>query len=215
MKQTMNVNPLMRVLSQGLKDMNVEVSPETQQKLISFLELLSQWNKVHNLTAVRDTKEMVTKHLLDSLSLMPFLNNGKNVCDVGTGAGLPGIPLSLCKPEMEFCLLDSSQKKINFVQQAILSLSLRNTQAVCSRVEHFHSEVPFDWVVSRAFGSLSEFIQVTGHLVSNQGRWLAMKGKLPQEELAAIPEGYTIEHIHSLSVANLIGERCLVVIKRV
>lgn len=202
------------LLEKSLKEMQLVLSPETKEKLLDFLKLLTQWNKVHNLTAIRDPKEMVVKHLLDSLSVLPFLTQANAVCDVGTGAGLPGIPLSLCKPEVSFCLLDSNQKKINFVQQAILSLNLNNVQAICTRVESFKPSHLFDVIISRAFGSLSEFVRTTGHLGSNQARWLAMKAKLLQEELAALPEDYTIEQIHSMTVPHLTGDRCLVVIKK-
>lgn len=205
---------LQRLLQRGIQSMALSIEADTQAKLIAYVELLCQWNAVHNLTAIREPEEIVTRHILDSLSVLPFLSTGKTVCDVGTGAGLPGIILALCKSNMEFVLLDGHQKKINFVQQALLSLRICNARAVCMRVERYYPETAFDWVISRAFSSLSDFIQQTSHFGNEHTTWLAMKGKLMQEELAALSTGYTMKQVHSVSIPHLNAERHLVMVKK-
>lgn len=221
MSNQLQQQSLLDILKRGLEGLKLMLPETTQAKLIAYVELLARWNAIHNLTSVRDPKEMVSRHILDSLTVLPFLSvehqgnsTPPKICDVGTGAGLPGLVLALCKPDIDFVLLDSNQKKINFVQQAILSLQLTNAKALCCRIEQYHPEVPFDWVISRAFASLSDFLQLTHHLSSLQGTWLAMKGILTQEELAALPKGYTIEKIEPLVIPNVTSERCLVVIRK-
>lgn len=206
-------NTLEKTLSSGLKSLNISLSQQTQTKLIAYLELLNKWNKLHNLTAIRDPNEMVSRHVLDSLSILSYLR-GETICDVGTGPGLPGLILALAKPDLKFVLLDSNQKKINFVQQAILSLKLENVITCCVRVENYHPEVLFDSIVSRAFSSLADFVGNTTHLISDRGVWLAMKGKVSAEELADLTSNYTIEHIYPLSLPNILAERNLVVVKK-
>lgn len=172
-------------LTQGLQEAGIQLPMDVQQKLLEYLALLQKWNKVHNLTAVRDPEEMVTLHLLDSLSVMPYIQSG-NLLDVGSGAGLPGIPLAICKPELQVTVLDSSHKKTSFMRQALAELGIPNLQVVCSRVEAYVPEHPFDIVISRAFSDLAEFMQLTRHLGKHGAQWLAMKGVYPFEELAQI-----------------------------
>lgn len=172
-------------LNNGLLEADLALPPEIRQKLLDYLGLLQKWNKVHNLTAVRDPEEMVTLHLLDSLSVMPYIQ-GQHLLDVGSGAGLPGIPLSICKPELNVTVLDSSHKKTSFMRQAKAELDISNLQIVCSRVEAYLPELRFDTVISRAFSDLGEFMQLTQHLGKRDAQWLAMKGVYPFEELAQI-----------------------------
>lgn len=172
-------------LAQGLQEAGMQLPQDVQQKLLDYLALLQKWNQVHNLTAVRDPEEMVTLHLLDSLSVMPYIQ-GENLLDVGSGAGLPGIPLAICKPELQVTVLDSSHKKTSFMRQAKAELGIPNLQVVCSRVEAYLPDQPFDTVISRAFSDLAEFMQLTRHLGQSDAQWLAMKGVYPFEELAQI-----------------------------
>ena len=203
--------PLTERLEAGLKAMHLPLTTEVQGRLLDYIALLGKWNAVHNLTAVRDGEDMVTKHLLDSLVLCPFLSFGK-IADVGTGAGLPGIPLALAMPDRELVLLDSNQKKITFVQHVILSLKLRNVTAVCTRVEAYRAEQPFDFVVSRAFSALSEFASQASHLCKPDGRLIAMKGAIDPREVAAMSAEYTVEKIQPVQVPGLSGPRSLVFI---
>lgn len=206
-------------LSKIFRDNNIQVEEAAIAKLVSYVELLNKWNKIHNLTAVLDPKEMLSRHILDSLTLLPLLQAESSLAerrmlDVGTGAGLPGIPLSICLPHHQFVLLDKNQKKINFIEHVILALKLKNVLASKQRVQDYHPETLFDWVIARAFASLGEFIEATAHLVKDEGRWIAMKGKLSEAELAALPEGYTIEQTIKLSELALSGERTLIVCKK-
>jgi 16S rRNA (guanine527-N7)-methyltransferase len=188
-----------------------KLNGQQKKQCVDFIEHLARWNKVHNLTAVRDPIQMVGRHVLDSLTLLPFLN-GSSVLDVGTGAGLPGIPLAIARPDLAFVLLDSNAKKLNFVEYVISTLPLKNVKAVHSRVEHY--DKPFDCVVSRAFSSLQAFVESSGHLCQENGTLIAMKGPISAGELAALPDGYTIVDIKPVSVPNMLAKRFLVFIKR-
>jgi 16S rRNA (guanine527-N7)-methyltransferase len=199
-------------LDAGARAMGIELSPEVRAKLLQFLALLVKWNRAYNLTAVRDPLQMVERHLLDSLSVLPYLKPG-NILDVGTGPGLPGIPLALLKPDCRFLLLDSNGKKIRFVRQAILELGLDNVVASHARVESLQPEQPFDSLISRAFASLPKIIELTTHLRNEESLLLAMKGKLPDNELRDLDDGYEVDAI-PLKVPFAEGERHLLVIKR-
>lgn len=173
-----------------------------------FVELLCRWNRTYNLTGVRVRTEMVPRHLLDSLSVIPFLN-GKRIVDVGTGAGLPGIPLAIACPERRFVLLDSNGKKTRFVTHVVMTLGLKNVQVAHTRVEDYRPAEPFATVISRAFAAILDFLQVAGHLAGDDGRFLAMKGHYPGDELQALGTRYHIR-AHPLAVPGLEAKRCVV-----
>lgn len=169
----------------GIKILNLAINEEQLEKMLLFIKLIEKWNKVYNLTAIRNKEDMVYLHLLDSLAVLPFIE-GNRVIDVGTGAGLPGIPLAICLPETEFVLLDSNAKKTRFVQQVILESGLKNVSVFQSRVENFLPEQLFDTVITRAFAALPEIVRITAHLLGSNGQLLAMKAQQPDEELANI-----------------------------
>ncbi|HYG32470.1 MAG TPA: 16S rRNA (guanine(527)-N(7))-methyltransferase RsmG [Methylophilaceae bacterium] len=194
-------------LDNGLQEAGMTLPQEAKQKLLDYLDLIQKWNKVHNLTAVRDPEEMVTLHLLDSLSVLPFIE-GAHLLDVGSGAGLPGIPLAICKPDLKVTVLDSSHKKTSFMRQAKAELGLVNLDVVCGRVEAYQPAQLFNIVISRAFSDLGEFMQLTRHLGNAGTQWLAMKGVYPFEELAQISIKPT--QVLPLKVPGLEAQRHLV-----
>ena len=183
-------------------------SPELADKLAAYVELLQKWNQAFNLTAVRDPAEMVTRHILDSLAVAAFLPLG-SLLDVGTGPGLPGIPLALLEPDRQVTLLDSNIKKTRFCRQAGLALGLKNVDVVHARAEGYLPDQPFATVISRAFASLADFVAGTRHLVAEGGSLLAMKGAYPEEEVRALPDGVTVVASHRLDVPGLGAERYL------
>ena len=199
------------LLAHGIAQLNLEVAPQTQQKLLQYLTLLQKWNKVYNLTAIRDAQQMVSHHLLDSLAVLPHLWPGRWL-DVGTGAGLPGLVLALMRPEWTFTLLDSNSKKTSFVQQAVIELDLNNVSVCYARVEAWQSAEKFDGIISRAFADTSEFVNQTRHLLLEQGRWGAMKRK-PGQELERLPPDVQFEKLIELHVPGLDAARCLVILK--
>jgi 16S rRNA (guanine527-N7)-methyltransferase len=178
-----------------------------------YLQLLQRWNKVFNLTAVRDPAEMQSLHIADSISVAPYLQ-GKTCLDVGSGAGLPGIPLAILQPERQFTLLDTNGKKTRFIQQAVLELGLPNVQVVQTRVESWQPAAPFDAIISRAFASLHDFVSFTGKHVAENGILYAMKGRYPASELAELPAGWRVTAQHPLHVPGLDAERHLLEIQR-
>src|SRR3972149_9796675 len=194
-------------LQQGLSKMGLDLTAPVRKKLLNFLELLEKRNRAYNLTAVRDPEQMVPRHLLDSLTVLPYLQ-GPRVLDIGTGAGLPGIPLALARPDLEFTLLDSNAKKTRFATQALHELGLKNVAVVQERVEKFHPETKFDTLIARAFASIPDMLAVSRHLCTTQGRFLVMKGVFPQEELAAVTEGFQAE-VRALRLPGLDGARHL------
>lgn len=196
-------------LQLGSAQLGVSLSAEMCIKLLDYLELLDKWNKVYNLTAIRDPQQMVSNHLLDSLAVTPHLWAGQWL-DVGCGAGLPGLVLAVVKPEWHFTLLDSNSKKTSFVQQAIIELELRNVAVQCARVEEWQTTERFDGIISRAFTGLGEFITKTSGLMATHGRWAAMKG-MAEQELASIPQGCRIERVIPLQVPGLQAARSLVI----
>ena len=201
---------LKKLLQQGLHDMNLDLAVPEREKLLIFLELLEKWNRVYNLTAVRDPEQMVPRHLLDSLSVLPHLH-GARVLDIGTGAGLPGIPLALARPDLEFTLLDSNAKKTRFATQAMHALGLKNITIVQERVEKFHPAAKFDTLIARAFASIPDMLAASRHLCAPHGRFLVMKGVFPQEELAAVIDGYQAE-VKALRIPGLDAARHLVIL---
>lgn len=202
-------------LAQGALELGVEVSPKQQQQLLAYLALLIKWNKAYNLTAVRDPDEMVSRHLLDSLSVQPFvLDAGDNWLDVGSGGGMPGIPLAILFPERRFTLLDSNGKKTRFLTQVKLELKLANLEVIHSRVEAFKPEQAFSGIVSRAFSSLEDFANWTRHLGDGRSQWLAMKGVHPDDELQALPADFRLAATHVLKVPGCQGQRHLLILRR-
>ena len=184
-----------------------------ETKLLGFTDLLLQWNQAYNLTAVRDPAEVLTKHLLDSLAVLPYVQ-GSPVLDVGTGAGLPGIPLALALPDTRFVLLDSNGKKTRFITHAAAVLPLPNVTALQARIEDYRPETPFATVLSRAFASLGDFLKLAGHACAPGGRLLAMKGAPDPVELRDLPPGFRLRGVHPLKVPGLDAERCVVEIQK-
>lgn len=198
-------------LSVLLKSAGIFLSDQQKQQLIGYVEMLHKWNKAYNLTSVRDPEQMLVRHILDSIVVEPHLS-GDRFIDVGTGPGLPGIPLAIVRPQSHFTLLDSLGKRVRFLKQVQHELKLENISPVQSRVEDFPAEPPFDGVISRAFASLTDMVTWCHHLPGPQGRFYALKGVLPQDEIAALPAGLTVENVLPLSVPQLEGERHLVII---
>jgi 16S rRNA (guanine527-N7)-methyltransferase len=203
----------LKKLETGIAAAGLEVSLEAQKKLISYLDLLAKWNKVHNLTAVRDAGEMVTLHLLDSLVVLPYIH-AKSLLDVGSGAGLPGVVLAICLPDLQVSTIDSVQKKTSFMRQVKAELQLNNLQVISGRVEQFKSDAKFDVIISRAFSDLCLFVELTRHLLSGRGQWLAMKGVYPASELDALKlkTGLVPDAVHELYVPSLEAKRHLVIL---
>lgn len=196
-------------LQRGIAQLGVALDAGTQDKLLTYLSLLEKWNKVYNLTAIRDSRQMVSNHLLDSLAILPHLWPGRWL-DVGCGAGLPGVVMAITRPDWQIVMLDSNSKKTGFVQQAIIELGLKNASVNCVRVEDWRPEALFDGIVSRAFTELGEFLRVTRHLMAEGGRWAAMKGA-PEQELAGVPDWCAVEQVIPLQVPGLPAARSLVI----
>ena len=192
------------LLLAGLSELQLKLADHQIEQLLAFIALIEKWNKAYNLTAIRDKHAMVSLHLLDSLAIVPHLT-GKRHIDIGTGAGLPGIPLAICYPDYEFTLLDSNAKKTRFVQQAVLELKLRNVEVCHYRVENYRADPGFDTVITRAFAELSAIVEMTAHLLNSNGVLLAMKGQLPDEPLS---QGICT-HV-PITVPGIDAARCLV-----
>jgi len=199
-------------LQKGIDQLGIMLRTDTQSKLLDYLALLHKWNKVYNLTAVRDPQQMVSNHLLDSLAVVPYLWHGRWL-DVGCGAGLPGLVLAVVRPDWQFTLLDSNSKKTSFVQQAVIELGLHNVSVKCERVEKWQSAEKYDGIISRAYTDLVDFLRSTQHLIAPHGRWAAMKG-VAERELDGIPDDYRIERIIPLHVPGLHAARSLVIAAR-
>jgi 16S rRNA (guanine527-N7)-methyltransferase len=181
--------------------------------LYRYLDLLEKWNRVYNLTAIRERSRMVTHHLLDSLAVLPYLR-GPRVLDVGSGAGLPGIPIAVANPALQVTLLESNRKKSAFLTQAVGELRLANAQVVSERVEAWQTELRFDTIVSRAFAELGEFVALAGRLLASDGVLAAMKGVHPFEEIERLPQGFRIQQVIPLHVPGLDAERHLVLVSK-
>ena len=201
-------------LSTGAEALGIGLSARQQELLLGYLGLLIKWSKAYNLTAVRNPDEMVSRHLLDSLSIMGQIGHGERWLDVGSGGGMPGIPLAIMFPEKQIVTLDSNGKKTRFQTQVKLELKLDNLSVVHSRVEAFRPDHPFAGIVSRAFSSLEDFTQWTRHLGDSQTRWLAMKGLHPADELVALPPDFTLESAQALAVPGCQGQRHLLILRR-
>lgn len=199
-------------LQQGLSALDIELDAAARARLLQFLELLARWNRAYNLTAVREIAQMLPRHVLDSLSVLPYLH-GARVLDIGTGAGLPGIPLALARPDLHFVLLDSNAKKIRFVKQAIHELGLKNAETVHSAVERYRPRVLFDTLVARAVAAIPDMLQSCRHLCAPDGAILAMKGVFPREELAGVGAGFRMRDVVRLTVPGLDAARHLVILE--
>lgn len=199
-----------QTLCQGLEALQLPLNELQIEQLLKFIKLIEKWNKAYNLTAVRDLREMVSMHLLDSLVILPHIK-ASTIADIGTGAGLPGIPLAIALPDYQFTLVDSNSKKTRFVQQAVLELQLKNVEVVHSRVELLQPNHLFSTVISRAFASMPDILALTQHLQADDGVLLAMKGQIPAQELAELTETYRVIPI---SVPGIDAERCLIELER-
>ena len=196
-------------LRRGLKALGMDLDDTQIALQIKYLDLLLHWNKAYNLTAVTDPMDMVHLHLLDSLAIAPYLR-GQRFIDVGTGPGLPGIPLAIAMPQRQFTLLDSNGKRVRFLFQVRTALDLDNVFEVHSRVEHYRPDQPFDGVISRAYTALDEMTRCTSHLLSDDGTFFAMKGRYPDKELSALAKPYNVCACHKLAVPGVEGERHLI-----
>jgi 16S rRNA (guanine527-N7)-methyltransferase len=222
--------PLIATLRQGLESLQLALGEDAQRRLLDHLALIVRWNRVYNLTAVRDPDTMLSHHLMDSLAVLPALRRvlqGRaqalgaeaqleagagepRVLDVGSGAGLPGVVLAVVEPRWHITCVDAVAKKASFIRQVAAELGLSNLQALHARVEDLSPTASFDVVTSRAFASLADFVSLTRHLVNPGGCWMAMKGKLPEDELAALPPDIEVFHVEQLTVPGLDAQRCLV-----
>ena len=200
-------------LSTGARQLGLELSAAQQEQLLAYLALLIKWNKAYNLTAVRDPDEMVSRHLLDSLSVMEFIHTPRWL-DVGSGGGMPGIPLSILHPDKQVTVLDSNGKKTRFLTQVKLELKLDNLTVIHKRVEDFQPAQPFTGIISRAFSSMENFTNWTRHLGDSQTQWLAMKGLHPADELVALPADFKVDSEQALTVPGCQGQRHLLILRR-
>lgn len=203
------------ILTRGLLELGISIADHQLAALLEYHQRFIKWNQAYNLSAIRDPEEMLYKHLLDSLSVVPHVNKSQalHFVDVGTGGGLPGIPLAICFPERRFTLLDSAGKKTRFLQQTKFDMKLANVEVINRRVEDFLPATPFDVVISRAFATLYDMVSWCQHLIDDKGEFWAMKGVFPQDELSVLQKNYKVGSCSTLSVPGHIGERCLVVIQ--
>ena len=212
------LNPLLKTLpasvaprlDQGLSQLSISVDDHQRDQLLGFLALLHKWNRAYNLTAVRDLDDMVSRHVLDSAVVMPYVQ-GPRLLDVGAGPGLPGIVLAILAPELDVTLLDSNGKKVRFQRQAVMELGLKNVTPVQARVEEFENAA-YDQVISRAFASLVDFVTLTRQLPGGEGQWLAMKGPGADDELRDLPPGIRLHQRHLLEVPFETAQRQLLIL---
>jgi len=201
-------------LSAGIRGLGLELAPAQVEALGTLLDELADWNTRMNLTAIKDPAEAVDKHLLDSLALLPRLR-GLAIADVGSGAGFPGLPLAIADPGRRYVLIESTGKKAKFLRHMVARLDLPNVEVIAERSESYRPKRPFDTVVARALGPLAEFVRVAGHLAGRGGRLLAMKGKVPEAEIQALPAGWKAVAVHPVAIPGLDAERCFVELGRV
>jgi 16S rRNA (guanine527-N7)-methyltransferase len=201
------------ILASGLEALSLNLTDNQQHQLVEFVLLIDKWNKAYNLTSVRCPKQMMVKHILDSLAIVPHLT-GENIIDVGTGPGLPGMPLAIAFPDKTFTLLDSLGKRVRFMTQCVHTLKLTNVTPVNSRVENHVGDKPYDIVLSRAFASLKDMLHWCEHLVDSDGQFLALKGQFPQSEIDEVSDHFQVVNTENITVPNLDGERHLVWLKK-
>jgi 16S rRNA (guanine527-N7)-methyltransferase len=206
---------LAQALAGGVTALGLDVDAAAQTKLLAYIALLDKWNRTHNLTAIREPQRVVTYHLLDALATLPHLPDAASVrlIDVGSGGGLPGVPLAIARPRWRVTLLDSNRKKAAFLRQTAAELALANVAVVAMRAEDYAPEAPFDVVISRAFADLTQFAAAARHLIRPGGRLLAMKGVYPREELKALPPAFRVVAVPALDVPGLEAERHLVIMQ--
>ncbi|MFA3792906.1 16S rRNA (guanine(527)-N(7))-methyltransferase RsmG [Aliiglaciecola sp. SL4] len=205
---------LLLAFDRAVQPLLIEVNEQQRQSLVDFVLLMNKWNKAYNLTSVRDPQQMLIKHIVDSIVVAPHLDRNHYI-DVGTGPGLPGVPLSIMHPDKHFVLLDSLGKRVRFMKQAAFELDLKNIEPVQSRVEQYSSDTPLDGVLSRAFASIKDMLHWCQHLVDSQGEFLALKGQYPEQEIALLPEGFEVLESIKLDIPVLEGERHLIKIRKV
>ena len=198
-------------LQSGLKEMSLDLSGEQQDKLLAYVEMLKKWNKTYNLTALRDESQIISHHLLDSLTLPPYLESAQTMLDVGSGGGQPGIPAAVCRPNLQITLLDA--KKTSFLQQAAIELELKNVRVVSGRVEAVQG-LRADVITSRAFAELADFVNWTAHLLQDGGCWAAMKGVYPAAEIDRLPDSVCVERVDKIRVPQLNAERHMVILRK-
>ena len=200
-------------LAAGIEELGLAIGPSRRKLLLTYVSLLAKWNAVYNLSAIRTEREMLSHHVQDALAIVPHLPGGRLV-DVGSGGGLPGIPVAIAEPDRSITLLDSSRKKAAFLQQAVIELGLKNASVHSARVERWHAERPFDVITSRAFADLAEFVSRTRHLLAQSGVFAAMKGAYPRVEIEHLPEGFRVRSVQRLAVPGVSAERHLVLVER-
>ncbi len=205
----MQQNDLEKILTEYLQQADLTITPEKITQLAKYMEILFQWNKVYNLTAIQNAEEFIRDHILDSLVIGPFLN-GDQIIDVGSGAGLPGIPLAIYYPDKQFTLLESKGKKARFLLAVKNTLNLKNVTVINDRAEHYHPEELFTTVVTRAFSSLIDMLRLTTHLCHPNGLFLAMKGQYPNKELAQLGKDFTVTLEQRLSIKGMHKERHII-----
>jgi 16S rRNA (guanine527-N7)-methyltransferase len=214
MKYNFDHDALAAELDQGIKDMTLAITPEQQTKLMGYLALMNKWNAVYNLTSLRDPQQMVTHHLLDSLAAVPAFADARNVLDVGAGGGLPGIVLAIVRPDMNVSMIDTVHKKTAFLNQVKAELKLTNVSVHTMKVQDLVVSEPFDVITSRAFADLSDFVNWSGHLLAEGGKFIALKGVAPSEERERLPQDWKVVDLQPLWVPRLQAERHLVFIER-
>jgi 16S rRNA (guanine527-N7)-methyltransferase len=205
---------LQQLLGEGIEEMQLDVSPAQQDQLMNYLALMFKWNAVYNLTSLRDPRQMVTHHLLDSLAAVPAFKEAVNVLDVGSGGGLPGIVLAIVRPDMKVAMIDTVHKKTAFLTQVKAELGLANVTVYTARVEQLEVPAKFDVITSRAFADLSDFVNWSGHLLAEGGRFIALKGVAPPDEQERVPGDWKVSEVKALQVPRLEAERHLVFIER-
>lgn len=201
------------ILAEGAGKLALNLPSTTQDKILAFLQLLARWNRVYNLTARRSPREWMTHHVLDSLAVLPHVR-GPLLLDVGSGAGLPGLILAMARPDWRVVSVETVDKKASFQRQAVAELGLANVQVEACRVEELALSDKSDTVISRAFSSLGEFVNLTRDLLKPGGEWAAMKGRVPREEITALPEDVKVSRVLALKVPGLNAERCIVFIEQ-
>jgi 16S rRNA (guanine527-N7)-methyltransferase len=204
---------LLPILTEGMRTLQLDLSEAQVALLMDYLALLAKWNAVYNLTAVRDPAQMVTQHLLDSLAVVPAFEKAHNVLDVGAGGGLPGMVLAIARPDMRVSMIDTVHKKTAFLTQAKAELGLANVTVYTARVEQLQVAQKFDVITSRAFAELADFVNWSGHLLEKGGRFIAMKGVMPHEEITRLPAQWQVSEVHPLRVPTLNAERHLIFIE--